>query len=54
MTRAQALVRIRAAGAEGDRRAFVRLYVENRVSIAAATEAWNEGVRLAQNKSLGI
>lgn len=45
MTRKQAIACIRAAGAEGDRKAFMRLYVENRISLQVANEAWQEGQR---------
>ena len=45
LPRKKALDLIRAAGAQDDRKAFVRLYVENRISRAAADKAWLEGKR---------
>lgn len=39
---------IYAAGAADDRQAFTRLYVANRISLAAANEAWRKGVRFAE------
>ncbi|RVT96286.1 hypothetical protein EOD42_14340 [Rhodovarius crocodyli] len=48
MKRADALNAIRAAGAQGDQQAFMRLYVENRVSKSAADAAWREGQNLAR------
>ena len=50
MKRKLALDAIRAAGYENDRRAFTRLYVENRVSFAAAQAAFNAG-RCAADRS---
>jgi hypothetical protein len=47
MTRKQALAAIKAAGASGDQKAFLRLYVENRVALHAAQEAFEEGKRFA-------
>lgn len=47
MTRKQALQCIRGAGATNDKQAFTRLYVENRISLAAAQQAFREGARLA-------
>jgi hypothetical protein len=43
MTRKQALTCIKAAGAQNDQAAFVRLYVENRISYAVAMAAYREG-----------
>lgn len=48
MTRNQALAAIKAAGAQGDMRAFTRLYVENRISLPVARQAYREGVRLGE------
>ena len=48
MTRKQALEAIQAAGAQGDKQAFARLYVENRISYAAANGAWRKGARFAE------
>lgn len=45
MTRKQALACMKAAGAKGDSATFTRLYVENRVSYAAAQAAWRDGVK---------
>jgi hypothetical protein len=47
MPRNAALAAIKAAGTQNDHKAFVRLYVENRVSLAAARKAFNEGQRFA-------
>ena len=47
LPRKAALQAIKAAAAQGDRKAFARLYVENRISYAAAQEAWREGERFA-------
>ena len=44
MKRADALAHIRIAGYHDDQRARVRLFVENRVSKAAADEAWRSGI----------
>lgn len=51
MTRKLALDALRVAGFEHDRRAFTRLYIENRVSIQAAERAFREGRRLAESKA---
>jgi len=48
MKRAQAIKAIEAAGSLGDRQAFMRLYVENRISLPVANDAWRRGQRLAQ------
>lgn len=45
MKRADALTHIRIAGFHGDKKAFTRLYVENRVSYPAAQEAYRQGIR---------
>jgi hypothetical protein len=50
MKRKLALDALRVAGFENDRRAFVRLYVENRVSIETAERAWREGRRVAEGR----
>jgi hypothetical protein len=47
LTRKVALQVLRAAGAQNDKALFVRTYVENRISLAAANTAWREGQRLA-------
>ena len=46
MTRKTALVLLRVAGYHNDTKAFVRLYVENRVSIAAADREWERGKQM--------
>lgn len=46
MTRRQAINHLRVAGYHADMRSFTRLYVENRVSIKAAREAFAEGQRM--------
>jgi hypothetical protein len=43
MNRAQALVGIRVAGYHEDQRTFMRLYTENRISYAKATEEFRRG-----------
>lgn len=47
MTRKQAIVAIRAAGAENDQKTFLRVYTENRISFTAAREAFDQGRRFA-------
>lgn len=47
MIRKQALEHMKHAGATGDRARFTRLYIENRVSLAIARAAFDEGQRLA-------
>lgn len=49
MKRKDALAWIRIAGYHNDVGSFVRLYVENRVSRAAADEAWAVGKRQKAN-----
>lgn len=49
MTRQQAINHLRVAGYHADMRSFTRLYVENRVSIKAAREAYAEGERMRDN-----
>lgn len=34
---------MRVAGYENDRKAWTRLYVENKISLAVAEEAWRNG-----------
>lgn len=41
--RDQIIQRIRVAGFHGDQRAFMRLYVENRIDIRVARAAYREG-----------
>ena len=48
MTRKQTILAMEAAGAADDRQAFTRLYVENRISLAVANEAWRKGARFAE------
>ena len=43
MKRTAALGWIRIAGYHGDKASFTRLYIENRVSRAAADAAWRSG-----------
>ena len=40
-----ALIALRIAGYHNDSKAFSRLYVENRISLLAAKQAWDEGRR---------
>jgi hypothetical protein len=46
ITRKQALANIKTAGIEGDKVALVRIYTENRITYAAALQAYAEGARL--------
>ncbi|SEG64659.1 hypothetical protein [Bosea lathyri] len=39
---------MRAAGATGDKQTFTRLYVSNRISLAAANAEWRAGVAFAR------
>lgn len=48
MTRKAALAAIKACGSEGNRAGMLRLYTENRVSIAAAQAAYAEGAQFAR------
>lgn len=50
-TRSAALAQIRAAGYHDDQKTFVRTYVENRVSIGAATAEYRSG---AQARLAGV
>ena len=47
-TRKAALQILRAAGADNNRPQWLRVYVENRISLAAANEAWQQGRNLAR------
>lgn len=52
MTRKQqVLTAIRAAGSENDQRAFMRLYVENRISFPVAREAFELGRRMGRERT---
>lgn len=51
MTRALAMAHLRIAGYHDDRAAWTRLYVENRVSYAAAKRAWAAG-KLARDNGV--
>lgn len=44
MTRQQYLDNMKAAGARGDKATFTRLYIESRVSLQAANQAWRDGL----------
>ena len=46
-TRQKIMRAMKAAGASNDKQAFTRLYIENRISLQAANEAWREGRKLA-------
>lgn len=48
MKREHAISYLRIAGYDNDRAAWTRLYVENRISYAAAQKAWSEGVLMRQ------
>jgi hypothetical protein len=48
MTRKAVLAAIHAAGTMNDTKAMIRLYVENRISLAAAREKFEEGRRWAK------
>jgi hypothetical protein len=45
ISRKQALENIKAAGARNDQQAMIRIYTENRISHAAALQAWAAGAR---------
>ena len=51
MTRKKALGTCRLAGYHDDSRSFVRAYVENRISYAAAKKEWDIGARM---KAAGV
>lgn len=51
MKRSLALEYMRIAGYEGDKAAWTRLLVENRVSYKAAQEAFNQGRMAAERKA---
>ena len=42
------LMALKACGAEDDRKNWIRLYVENRVSLKVANEQWKQGQQLAK------
>ena len=46
--RERVLRAMKAAGAGNDKQTFTRLYVGNRISLAAANEAWRAGVAFAR------
>ena len=48
MTRQKALAALKAAGAEGDQKAFLRIYTEHRISLQVAREAYKAGEQLAR------
>ena len=52
MKREQAIDLLRFAGYHGDRTSFTRLYIENRVSYAAAKQAYSQG-EAAKSRGLG-
>ena len=47
LTRKEALQAIRGAGARNDKQAFMRLYIENRISLAVANHEWTAGRKFA-------
>jgi hypothetical protein len=47
MTRKAAIEAIRSAGASNDQRAFLRLYTENKISLATAKEEFSKGRQFA-------
>lgn len=49
MSRQQAITNLRVAGFHNDKGQFVRLYVENRVSIHVANAAFREGRQMREN-----
>lgn len=48
MTRKQAITVLKAAGAEGDKPTWMRVYAENRISFAVAQQAWRDGQAFAR------
>ncbi|MBB4616929.1 hypothetical protein [Sphingomonas abaci] len=49
MKRADVLKAIHAAGVSGDRRAFLRLYTEHRISLDVARAEYAAGQEMAKN-----
>ncbi len=43
---------MRVAGCEDDRKAWMRLYAENKISLAVAEEAWRTGRAAAKSGSV--
>lgn len=48
MKRAHAITYLQIAGYDDDKEAWTRLYIENRISYAAAKKAWAQGVAMRQ------
>jgi hypothetical protein len=48
MKRKDALIYIKVAGYHGDNAALTRLYIENRISLKSAYEAYEKGIRAKQ------
>jgi hypothetical protein len=48
MTRKQALACLKAAGATDDRKTWLRVYVENRISFTVANQQWRDGQAFAR------
>jgi hypothetical protein len=44
MKRADLIRTLKGCGASGDRATFTRLYIEHRISLSVANQAWRDGV----------
>jgi len=48
MKRKDALLALRACGSSNDRQGWMRIYVENKISLPVANQAWRDGQNLRQ------
>lgn len=46
MTRKDLLICLKDCGAQNDKGRFTRLYIENRISLSVANQAWRDGLAL--------
>lgn len=46
MKRADLIRTLKGCGATGDKATFTRLYIEHRISLATANQAWRDGAAL--------
>jgi len=46
MTRKELIICLKACGAQNDKTRFTRLYIENRISLSIANQAWRDGLAL--------
>lgn len=49
MKRKHLITALRVAGCHQDRQTWMRVYVENRISLQVANEAWRSGVKAKEN-----